>query len=100
MTVQIKTELNSEWKCWVAYTSDCLENSDTVGEGKTREDAIADYWYGVHNGKTASLLEPDYSCNDWQLYDGFNAMLFDTREAAIVYAETHQYIISTFAKEV
>lgn len=94
MTTELTVSFDAVWGCWIAYISDCPENSGTVGEGRTREDAIADYWDGIHNGKTARLLEPgDTEDGRWALYDGKNIRRFDSREDAVAYGEAHEYLI-------
>lgn len=101
MTTTLKTEFHPDWKCWIAYEGRSPEDSRAIGEGFTRENAIADYWYSRHDGKTAFLLEP-YDSGDarWALHDGTYVVRFDTRAEAVAYGEAHQYITSPFVKEV
>ena len=101
MTTKLTVEFDATWGCWIVYEGSTPENSHAIGEGSTRENAIADYWHSRHDGKTASLLEPyDNGTDQWALHDGTYVVRFDTREEAVAYGEAHQYITSPFVKEV
>lgn len=95
-TSDLTARLDAEFGCWIAFHSSTGSpwDSEIIGEGSTRESAIADYWFGVHGDKAASLLEPDHTCHQWRLHDGTFVARFDTREAAVTFAEAHQYIIN------
>lgn len=97
LTVRNDTDLG----CWIAFDGKSLDDCTTVGEGFTAQAAIADFWFAIHAGKTASLLEPyDNGTDRWALHDGTYVAHFDTREEAVAYGEAHQYITSPFIKEV
>ena len=101
MTTKLTVRFDAIWNCWIAYEGTSPEESHAVGEGSTREDAIADYWHSRHDGKAASILSPYDAGNDrWTLTDGTYVARFDTREDAVAYAEAAQYITSPFVKEV
>ena len=100
-TADLTVYLSADYGCYVAIDGKTPEDSTTSGEGSTREDAIADYWYGRHNGKTATVLSPyDAGSDRWTLTDGTYVARFDSREEAVTYAEECQYITSPFVKEV
>lgn len=100
-TNDLTIHLSAEYGCYVAFEGPTPEDSHAIGEGSTREDAIADYWHSRHDGKTASILSPYDAGNDcWTLTDGTYVVRFDTRADAVAYAEAAQYITSPFVKEV
>lgn len=97
----ITTRFSAEDGIW--FTSDNpadIWNGSAIGEGKTPEDAIADYWYSFHDGQTASLFEPDEFVDErWRLFDGAYVQYFDSREEAVAYAEANQYLLNPFVPE-
>lgn len=100
MTTTLKTEVHPDWKCWIAYDGATPEDSNAIGEGSTRENAIADFWFSRHKGKTGSIVEPISSDSRWLLSDGNWGRYFDTREEAVAFAEENQYLASPFIKQV
>lgn len=101
MTTALTVFLSADYGCYVAHEGTSPEDSRAIGEGSTREDAIADYWHSRHDGKTASVLSPyDAGNARWTLTDGTYVVRFDTRDDAVAYAEANQYLTSPFVKEV
>lgn len=101
MTTALTVFLSADYGCYVAFEGTSPEDSHAIGEGSTREDAIADYWHSRHDGKTASVLSPyDAGNARWTLTDGTYVVRFDTRDDAVTYAEANQYLTSPFVKEV
>lgn len=94
MTKTLTVEIHPDWNCWIAYKGNDPWESGVIGEGNSREDAVADYWAGVHGmGKTARLIPPEYGDIHWMLYNGKTGLIFDTQAEAIAYAEAHEYLI-------
>lgn len=94
MTKNLIVEIHPDWKCWIAYQGNDPWESGVIGEGTTRENAVADYWSGVHGyDNTARLMEPEWPEFRWFLYDGKNAVYFDSYEEAAQYGEENEYLI-------
>ena len=100
-TTDLTVQFDTGYNCWIAFEGPTPEDSHAIGEGFTRENAIADYWYSRHDGKTAHVLEPyDNGTDKWALHDGTYVAYFDTRAEAVAEGEATQYITSPFIKEV
>jgi hypothetical protein len=99
-TSDLTVRLDQEFGCWIAFLGGTPWDSGTIGEGSTREAAVADYWFGVHKGKTATLVDLSLNEGCWKLTDGTYVVRFATREEAVAYGEEHQYITSPFVKEI
>ena len=94
MTKNLTIEIHPDWNCWIAYQGDDPWESGVIGEGTTRENAVADYWAGVHGyDKTARLIPPDVYNDHWMLFNGETGFIFDTKEEAIEYAEEREYLV-------
>lgn len=94
MSKTLTTEIHPDWGCWIAYTGNDPWESGTIGEGSTRENAVADYWASLHGyDKTGRILPPNGGESHWVLYDGKTGLLFETHEEAAQYAEQNEYLI-------
>lgn len=76
-----------------AFEGDREEDSRAIGQGTTPEDAKADFWYQI-NGEAADLSYDEES-GWWYLRQGYHAIGFGTREAAIAYADNHEWQVKT-----
>jgi hypothetical protein len=86
----VTTEFEAIHACWFAYEG-TTDTAQWIGQGQTREDALTDYWAQRHpDGKALSYVPagPD----GWHtLTDGTHSRLFQTREAALEYADLNQW---------
>lgn len=74
---------------WYAYEGNAQDDSRALGQGTTPEAARADFWYQV-NGDAAELY---YSggLKGWCLEQDGWFRCFADKEAAIAYADTHEW---------
>ena len=72
-----------------AFEGDREEDSRAIGQGTTPEDARADFWYQV-NGSAAELYYSGAK-GGWCLEQDSWFRCFDSREAAIAYADNHEW---------
>lgn len=99
-TSDLTIRLDDEWGCWIAFDGKTPGDSNAIGEGTTRDAAVADFWFCIHDGKTADLLPPNWQSSQWRLHDGVFVQRFDTYEEAIAFAEEHQYLTSPLIREI
>lgn len=75
---------------WYAYEGNLHSDSRAIGQGTTPEEARADFWYQV-NGEAADLYYQDET-ECWVLRQGpWHGVTFDSKEAAIAYADKHEW---------
>jgi hypothetical protein len=93
--LSLTTRYSQDWGCWIAFDSETPENSITIGEGATVENARADFWAGFHGyDKTCRLFCPEGLEDRWCLFDGRRAQYFDTRDDAVAYADECEYVLT------
>lgn len=76
---------------WYAYEGPTQDGSRFIGQGQSAEDACSDYWYQAA-GKSAHLTH-DAENGWWVLSQDFLSRHFPSEEAAITYADEHNWQI-------
>lgn len=74
---------------WYAFEGEKQDDSRAIGQGTTPEDAKADFWYQI-NGDAANLHYSD-DLEGWCLEQGDHGIVFTSKEAAIAYADAHEW---------
>ena len=90
---KLTTYYDTTDQVWYAYEGDRAEDGRAIGQGTTPEDAKADFWYQI-NGSAADLYYLDET-EHWLLRQDWAGVVFDTKEAAIEYADRHEWQVKT-----
>lgn len=91
MTIKLTIKFDATDDVWYAYDGATENDSRRIGQGQNPEDACSDYWYQVH-GDVAELAYDD-DCECWLLYQGSYRVQFTSKEAAVEYANRHEWQI-------
>lgn len=89
MTLTIYYDATNE--CWFAYSGETENDSRWIGQGSTPEAACSDYWYQAHGDVAELVYDEDHEC--WLLYQGCYRVSFGSKEAAVEYANRHEWQI-------
>jgi hypothetical protein len=94
MPIKLTIRFDATDDVWYAFDGATENESRHIGQGTSPEAACTDYWYQAHGD--AAELSYDEEAECWLLHQGCYRAEFQTKQAAVDYANANEWQIKNW----